>query len=57
MYSGSGGAAFIVISFSYDTFFSLIVDDAVIPRDYQLGGGSGVSAFTVTYLYGENLYA
>ena len=34
-----------------------IGDDAVIPRDYQLGGGSGVSAFTVTYLYGENSYA
>ena len=34
-----------------------IGDDAVIPRDYQLGGGSGGAAFTVTYYSSKISYA
>ena len=55
--SGSGGAAFTVTSLSCDTFFDIIVDDAVITRDYQLGGGAGGGAFTVMSFSCENSYA
>ena len=57
LYSGSGGSAFIVISFSCKIFFSKIGDDAVIPRDYQLDSGSVRATFTVTSFSGDNYYA
>ena len=44
----SGFSAFTMEFFSCNNLFAQIGDDAVIPRDYQLGGGSCGAAFTVT---------
>ena len=55
--SGFGNVVFTLTYFSCDTFFARIGDDVVMPRDYQLGGSPGGTAFTVTSFSGENYYA
>ena len=57
LYIGSVGGVFTVTFLSCDTFFDQIRDDAVIPRDYQLGSGSRGGAFTVISSSSENSYA